>query len=120
MKIFQKLRIQYAILGVSASHQLTQQSPINKRILFVLVLFVCFVLSQFVYLRAANNFMDFMDCISTMSGGIIMFVCFVAIVCRKATLFESIKSIEKLIGISENYFYVTIDYNKSANQIYSS
>lgn len=48
-----------------------------------------------------GGLMEYMDAICSISATIIMFICFVAIVLKETTLFESFDSIEKLIDTSE-------------------
>lgn len=95
MKIFQTLRKQLAIVGISPSNQ-----SFNERVFFGFSLFGCSVSSQFVYIYVANSLMDSMECICSLSAGIIIFVCFVAVIFRKSTLFESVDNFEKLIDTS--------------------
>lgn len=104
MKIFQTIRKQYAIVGISSSNQSTQKYLFNERILIIFILFGCTIVSQFVYIYVANSFMDCVDCVFSLSAGIIVCVCFLAIVFRRATLFECIDSIEKLIDSSKPFW----------------
>lgn len=100
MRIFKLLRRRFAIVGISPN-QWTQKYPFSKRLLFDFLLFGCVFVSQFVYIfHVANGFMDYIECISTTSGTILMFVCFVAIVFSKTKVFEAIDNIEKLIDTS--------------------
>lgn len=120
MKVFQTLRRQYAILGISSPNPSPQQCPFNERVFFGVFLFGCFIGSQFMYIAyVASSFMDDMQCICSLSGTIIIFVCFLAIVFRKTTLFESIENIEKLIETSKTRFYVN-ENHLSTMSFYSS
>lgn len=101
MKIFQTVQKYYAILGISPSNS---KYPISERVFFGFLLFGCSATSQFVYIfHVANGLIEYMECVGSICGGIIIFVCFLAIVLRKTTLFKSIDSIEKLIDTSEPF-----------------
>lgn len=103
MIIFRTVRNKYAMVGISSSNQWTQKYSFNKRVCFGFLLFGCVAVSQLVYVfYVANGLMEYMECISTGSGTIIMFVCFAAIVFRKTKLFESIDEFEKLIDTSDS------------------
>lgn len=125
IKIFQTLRRHYAILGISSSNQSAQKCLVNKRILIFFLLFGCSVVSQLVYIRLANSFLDSMDCICSLYGGGIICVCFTAIVCRKNKLFETIEDIEKLIDSSMPFWswilkwFVFLLNKKIVNAIHS-
>lgn len=102
MKILKTVQNHYATLGVSSSKQLTKKYPFSERVFFGFFLFVYLLVSELVYIYyVAIGFMEYMDCICTISTSIIIFVCFMAIVHRKTTLFESIENLEKLIETSE-------------------
>lgn len=102
MKVFQTIQKQYAILGINSSNQFTLQLPISKRVFFGFSSFFYGIGSQFVYIYfVANGFMEYMDCICSISAAVIMCVCMAAVVFRKAILFECIDDIEKLINTSE-------------------
>lgn len=103
MIIFRTVRNKYAMVGISSSNQWTQKYSFNKRECFGFLLFGCVTVSQLVYVfYVANGLMEYMECISTGSGTIIMFVCFAAIVFRKTKFFESIDDFEKLIDTSDS------------------
>lgn len=109
IKIFQRVREQYAIIGISPSNQSNQKFPFSKRVFLGFLSFSCTTVSQFVYiLYVANDFMECMECVCSLSGTIILFVCFAAIVFRKAKLFDSIDNIEKLIDSSKSAFKLII------------
>lgn len=110
MKVFQKIQSQLAVLGISSiSNQSTQVYSFNERIICGYLLFGCTTISQFLYIfRAADGFIDYMECICTTSANLIIAVCFVAIVYRKTTIFECIDRTESLVDASTNlfsYFY---------------
>lgn len=109
IKIFRTVREHYAIVGISPTIvNLSRRLPFNERVLLGFLSFVCTTVSQFVYLlHIASNFMEYMECACSLSGTIIIFVCFMAIVCRKTTLFESLDDIEKLIDSSESFWTCT-------------
>lgn len=102
MKIFQFLQTQYAIVGiVPPSDQSSKLNLFARRIVCNSLL--CFtIVSQFVYIfYVANDFMEYVECVCAFSASTILFVWFLAIVHREATLFENIDSIEKLIDTSK-------------------
>lgn len=102
MKLFQTVQKHYAALGISPSNRLAPKNPISGGVFFGFLLFGCSAVSQFVYIfRVANGLIEYMECAGSISGGIIIFVCFLPVVLRKATLFKSIDSMEKLIDTSE-------------------
>lgn len=111
MKIFRIIQKQYAIVGIGPYEQFTQKCPVNGREFLGFLLFGCLILTQLVYIyRVASSFMEYIVCICSVSGGIIVFVCFAAIVFGKISLFECIGWIENLIEISKmqsyrNYLY---------------
>lgn len=100
IKIFAKVRRQYAIL--TALLQPAQSSQFSKRILFGFSLFVYVIASQVIYIfYVANDFMEYIECISSTSGGTLIFVCFAAIVFKRNLLFKSIDNIERFIDTSK-------------------
>lgn len=102
MKVFQRIQKQYAILGISASNQLTRTLPFSKRVLFGFLSISIEIFSQFVYtFHVANDYMTYIDCICATSTTILIFICLAAMVFRKSTLFEIIHEIEELIDTSE-------------------
>lgn len=102
MKIFTIIQSQLATLGISPSNQSTRKCPFSRRVLFGFFLSGCCFVSLFGYIfHVANDFMDYVSCICATSGIIIIFVCFVAIVYRRTTLFDSIERLEKLIETSK-------------------
>lgn len=106
MKVFQRIQKQYAILGISASNQLTRTLPFSKRVLFGFLSISIEIFSQFVYtFHVANDYMTYIDCICATSATIVIFICLAAIVCRKSTLFEIIHEIEELIDTSELWLF---------------
>lgn len=111
MKIFEIVQKHYAILGIGPStQQLAQKYPFSERVILGFLLFGCGAILQFVYIfHVASGPMEYMECVCFLSGIIIMFVCFAAIVFRKTMLFTSIDNIKSLIDTSEafrlNCFY---------------
>lgn len=66
------------------------------------MLFASSTASQLVYISCvANDFMEYMECVGVISGNIIVFVCFAAIVFKRSSLFENIDKIEKHIDLSK-------------------
>lgn len=104
MKIFNIIKRQYATLGVSPSNQWTQKHPFNGKVSFGFSLFAYLFLSQLMYIfHVANNFMEYMVSICSVSAGTIIFLCFAAIVFRKTKLFACIDSMEKVLETSESF-----------------
>lgn len=103
MKIFTIIQSQLAVLGITSSNQSAHyQYPMNRRVLFGFSLYGCCLVSLFGYLfHVANDFMEYVNSICTTSGISIMLFCFVAIVYKRTTLFDSIDSLEKLIETSK-------------------
>lgn len=106
MKIFRTVQRQYAILGIT-SHELTSFESFNQISLVAvgISLFGWIIFSQFMYIfYVATDFIEYMECSCSISAGIIVFICFAAIVLKRSLLFETIDNLEKLIQISENHF----------------
>lgn len=102
MKIFQSLRKQFGILGITPSNQLNQKYPLNKRILFGFFILNCSVISELVYtLCVANGFLECVDSICDAFGSIVAVICFAAMALRKSTIFKVIENIENLIDTSK-------------------
>lgn len=109
MKVFRTIQTELTILGISPSNQLAQQFPFSKRVLLGFQLFAWLMASQFVYIfHVANGFMEYMECVCSMSAGIIVLVDLAAIVFRTTLLFESIDKIEQLIDTSKTKFLIRI------------
>lgn len=98
MEIFQRAREQYGILGICSSNQ-----TFNKRIVLCCILIgCCSIVSLIVDIAyVANSFMQYLDCICTLSATIIIIIGYVSMVFRRTTLFDGIDKIEKLIDTSE-------------------
>lgn len=103
MKIFQRVRRQYAILGISnASNQPAENLPFSKRVLAGFLYFAYVLISEILYIvHEANEFMEYIECISSLCAVTLLLVCFAAIAFRKATLFKNFDNIEKLIDSSK-------------------
>lgn len=101
MKVFETVRTQYMVMGISPTNQPDRRCPFNERIFAISVSIGCSVISQLWYIHKANSFVDRMECIGSLSAGIIVFSSFAAIVFRKTKLFKSVGDIEKLIDSSE-------------------
>lgn len=103
MKIFIKVQQYYEILGISSSsNRSTLKCLLNNRVFFGLSLFGCSIVSHFLYtFRVANNFVEYMLGICSLSGSFILFVCFVAVAFQRTTLFECIDKIEKDMDASK-------------------
>lgn len=106
MKVFKIVQRQYALLGISnSSNQTNHKYAFNERILFGFLLQGCALLSSILYiLWEVNGFLDYMVSICTISANSLVFVCFMANVFQKTTLFECMNRIEKLIDSRENTF----------------
>lgn len=104
MKIFQIIQLHFTSLGIIRSDQHT----CNKKILVGFIIFWFAVGLQLEYLLfEANGFMELMECISSLSGSAIIFVCFAAIVFSRDAVFDSIDQIEEIIDSSKTGFYHT-------------
>lgn len=102
MKIFQTIQKQYATVGISPSNPSTRDLPFNGRILFGFLLFGCLILLQLMHIfYVASGFLEYVVCVSTTCGTVIVLVCFGAIVFRTAVLFEGIEKIEEVIDKSK-------------------
>lgn len=103
MKIFKIIQRHYAILGIfPSSNQSPKTWSFNKRVLIGFSLFGCLIISKFLYIfRGDTGFIEYMDGICTTLLSILSFLCFAIIVFRRATLFEGIDNIEKLIETSK-------------------
>lgn len=108
MKVFHRIRKQYAMLGISpSSNQSTQNYLINGKILSGFLLFGCLISSQLAcILCVASGFMDYVVCICATSASIIYSVCFTAVVCRKTTMFECFDRMEELVNTSEPFLKI--------------
>lgn len=102
MKIFKTLQKHCAVLGINrSSSQSSQKCPLNERVLFGLLLFGWNIFSHFMFiLFVANDFMEYMVCICSLSGCIILSVGFASIIFKKSLLFDCIDHIEKFIDSS--------------------
>ena len=102
MKIFQTIQKQYVILGIGSSNHPTQKYPFNRRIVFGVFIFgILFTFQSMYIIREASGFMEYVECICTASGNIIIFICILAMILGKTKLYESIENIEKLIDTSQ-------------------
>lgn len=100
MKILRIIRKEYAILGVGPSNQST--CSFSNRVVVGFLLFAWLLSSQTVYVfYVANGFIEYIECMSSQSAGIIIFIAFAVINLRKITVFEGIDGIERLIATSE-------------------
>lgn len=103
MKILKIVQKHYAILGIDRpTHQSNQKYPFGIRVFCGFLLYAYFIVSLLAYiLYVANDFMEYIECICTVSGNMIIFVCFAAVVFRKITLFGMIDNIEKFMNTSK-------------------
>lgn len=101
MKIFEVVQRNYASLGISLENRWTQKYPWIEQLLPFL-LFGVTILSHLMYIfYLANGFMEYVNCVCTTAATTIIFVCLMAVVFQKTTLFECIGNLEKLIDTSE-------------------
>lgn len=101
MKIFRTVRKRYEILGITPTNQSIQKSSISERVIAGCLFFLCYYVSQFLYIYyVANDFMEYIECICELYASAIVFVCFATIVFKRNLLFQSIGNIEKLIDTS--------------------
>lgn len=99
MKIFHPIQKQYGFLGIPSSNPSTR---FTERILFGVSSYGCVLVLQFVYMfRVVSGFMEFMEGVSSIFAGTLIFICYAAIVFRKSMLLEAIDNIEILIGTSK-------------------
>lgn len=119
MKILGCVQKRYKTLGISPSTHSSQKCSFNIRIIFGFFLFAYLIVAQFVYiLHVAHGFMQYMGCICSASAGIIVFVCFAAVVFRKTTVFECMDQMNKLIHTSEPLLcHYTYKFVLNFNQI---
>lgn len=97
MKIFKTIKKHYAVLGIISSNH-----SLSERICFGFLLSGCNIISQFVYAsHVANGFTEYIECICSAFGAVIVFVCFAAVFAKRTSLFETIENIEKLLNGSE-------------------
>lgn len=101
MKVFQKLSRQYAILGIR-SNATNPKHAFNERIHAGFFLFGCIIVTKFIYIfRVANAYMEYMECVSTTSGSIIVAVIYTHTVIISDEIFEVFGKIEQFIETSE-------------------
>lgn len=102
MKIFRIIRKQYAIVGISPSKPLSQKHPFTERVFFGFLSFGCIAAAEVANLfYEANDFMEYVECISSISGNLIIFVCFASIVFQKTLLFKMLGNIEQFLETSK-------------------
>lgn len=102
MKFFEIVQWHYSTLGISSTHQSNQKHPFNGRILFGFLLSLCIFASGLMYIfHVATGFMGYMVGICTLSGHIVIYICFATIIFKRAKVFEIIDRLEKLIDASE-------------------
>lgn len=100
MKIFEVVQRNYATLGISLENPWTQKYPWIEQVLPFL-LFGAIIFSHLMYIfYLANGFMEYVNCVCTTAATTIIFVCIMAVVLRKTTLFESIENLGKPIDTS--------------------
>lgn len=118
MKIFVVVQSHYADLGIRPSHPSTKKYPFSERVMLFLIFNGCTVVLHFVYIFCvANDFMEYVNCISATAATSIIFVCFGAIVVKRTLLFETIHILEKLIETSNAFPNCSIDERVQFNFI---
>lgn len=109
MKVFQTVQKRYATVGIRPSnHSITQNPLFRRRALGGCLFFLCYYISQFVYiLHVANDFMQYIECVCELYASAIVFVWFMTIALKRDLLFQYIDYIEKSIDTS----MMTLNYN---------
>lgn len=101
MKIFQTIQKKYAIVGIRSSNQSTQKCPFDKKSLLIFMMIVSLI-SQFMFiLVVASSFMEYSECISVLSGAILISIGSITMIFKTTALFECIDKMEKLIDTSK-------------------
>lgn len=96
MKILKTVQRHYVALGISSTPRL------SERVLAGFLLYLCVIVLQLMYtFHMAGDFMESVEYVCSISGTIVGFVFFAAIVFNRILLFESIANIEQLIDTSE-------------------
>lgn len=109
MKIFQTVQANYKLLGISPT-QSSHHFPYNPKIFLSFVNFGLSMASYIMYLiQVAENFKEYIECVTTLSALFIIVVCYGAVVFNIKGTFENIDGMEKVIkmrkSIPINSFY---------------
>ena len=95
MKIFQTIQRNYAILGISPEQLTHPKFLFNGKMLMCFLFSIFYMLSSFAYIfYVATTFEQYIECITTAFGGIIISICIGAVVFKMNKLFEIIKNVE--------------------------
>lgn len=101
MKIFESVRNNYAILGVTTA-QSAQKHVFNAKIEMALVLIGVFTFFHVMHIFfVASNIKERMESATTTSGSVIISMCIITIIFKMRTVFECINGFEDLIAMSE-------------------
>ena len=101
MKILQTVQANYAILGISPEHSIRPIS-LNKKVLMAFLISCISITSCIVYfVHVANNFREYIQCITTISAIVIFTICFGAVAFQMTELFDNIDCMENVIEIRE-------------------
>lgn len=101
MKILQNSQKYFATLGIG-SEQIKRQSLLNGKILIGFILLGYSLTGNSIYLIfEATSFDEYIECICSIVGIVVISTCFVTMVFGLTTLLDCIDDIESLIGTSE-------------------
>lgn len=104
MKILQNSQKYFATLGIG-SEQIKRQSLLNGKILIGFILLGYSLTGNSIYLIfEATSFDEYIECICSIVGIVVISTCFVTMVFGLTTLLDCIDDIESLIGTSEYKF----------------
>lgn len=111
MKFFITFQEKFGILGLRPSNESTQNCLSNRRLLFGFTLSSCSVVLHFMSIfYVATDFLEYMEGVCTTSASMLVFVFFVAIVSRRASVFKSIDDIGKLIDSSKAILVIVFGF----------
>ena len=101
MKIFEIVRRNYEILGITSAQSL-QKYRLNIRINMALLLigFITFLHTMQI-IFVASTLTERMESATTTSGSVIISICFITIIFKMRTLFECIDFFEDMIAKSK-------------------
>lgn len=101
MKIFEKVRENFAFLGIDSAQSI-QKHPFNTKITmaFILIITTTFLHIMHIF-HVASNLKERMQSATTTSGSLLISICFITIIFKMRTLFDCIKGFEGVIAMSE-------------------
>lgn len=101
MKIFETVRNNFAILGVTSA-QSAQANVHNAKVTMALVLIGVFTFFHVMHIfLVASNIKERMESATTTSGSVLISLCITTIIFKMRTVFECIHGFEDLIAMSE-------------------